>query len=278
MKKFDLLKKVPFILVEQLINCIAIASVMIPNKLVPTGLGGAATVLHNLFGWDIQLMLIILALALIIWALVASDRSKVYYAAFCYGLFTFYFGIVDTYVPDFITDPIVAAVLSAIMIGFGSGIVIGRSVPNGPEAIVGLYLKEKRDINVATFLMIMNMVIISSSILYGDLTMIIYSVIANYITGMISNYVILGGRRYFVVNILSDHYLEITEFIHQDLKRSVTFVQSMDTSNVKKRMLLKTVVSSRELVKLRDYVKSFKDKDSFVYAVESASIVGGGFE
>lgn len=274
----NFIKKLPFILVGQLINSIAFASVLIPNKLVPTGLGGVATILFNLFGWDIQFLLVVLSLPLILWAFFAYDRSKVYYAAFCYGIFTFYFGIVNEHVPDFITDPIIASVLGAIMLGIGGGMVIGRAIPNGPESIVGLYLKEKRDINVPTFLMIMNMVIISSSIIYGDLTMIVYSLICNYITGRIANYVVIGSRRYFVVNIVSDHYMDITEFIHKELNRSCTFIQSVDTTSVRKRMLMKTVISSRELVKLRDYIKSFNDDESFVYAVESASIVGGGFE
>ena len=273
----EVMKKFGFIIIGQFINTVAFASVLIPNKLVPVGLGGVATIFNNLFGWNIQLTLIILCLPILSWAMLKYDRTKVYYAAFCFALFTFYFGLVQAYVPDFITDPIIASVLGGIMLGIGSGMVIGRGVPNGPEAIVGLYLKEKRDINVPTFLMVMNMLIISSSILYGELTFIVYSIISNYISGRIANYVVIGSRRYYVVNVVSDNYLDITEFIHKDLKRGVTFIQSMDTASVQKKMLIKTVISSRELVRLRDYIKGFQD-DSFVYAIESASVLGGGFE
>lgn len=271
------LKKIPWILIGQFINAVAISSILIPNKLVPSGLTGIATILNNLFGVNIQLLLLLMSLPIIVWAIFKYDRTKVYYAAFCFGLFTLYIGFVQTYVPEFITDPIVASVLGGIMLGVGSGMVIGRGVPNGPEAIVGLYLKDKRDISVPTFLMIMNMVIISSSIIYGALTMIVYSIISNYISGMIANYVVIGGRRYFMVNIVSDHYLDITKFIHEELDRGVTFVQAMDTTNLSKKMLVKTVISNRELVQLKEYIKGFKD-DSFVYAMESTSILGGGFE
>lgn len=277
MEFIDKYKKFLFILIGQFIAAATFSSVLIPNKLVPVGLGGIATILNNLFGLDIQLMLIVLSLPIILWAFLKYDRRKLYYAAFCYGLFTFYFGITDAIVPKFITDPIVASVFGGICLGVAGGMIISQGVPNGPEAIVGLYLKEKRDINVPTFLMIMNMVIICSSIIYGELTMIIYSIIANFITGRVANFVVIGSRRYFMVNIVSDNYLEITQFIHTELNRGVTFVQSMDTSTVKKKMLLKTVVSSRELVRLREFVKNLED-DSFVYALESVSIIGGGFE
>lgn len=273
----DSVKRYIYIVVGQFISTIGFASVLIPNKLVPVGLGGLATIINVLTGWNLQVLLILLSLPLIIWAFFKQDKSKLFYAALCYGLFTFYFGIIDAWVPKFVTDPIIASVFGGILLGLGSGMVISRGVPNGPEALVGLHLKETRDIPVPTFLMVFNMVVIGSSIIYGDLTMIVYSIIATYISGKIANYVVIGSRRYFVVNIVSDYYLEITEFIHKELNRSVSFVQSMDTSNVRKRMLVKTVISSRELVQLREHVKSYKD-DSFVYAIESASIIGGGFE
>lgn len=271
------IKRYVYIFVGQFIATIGFACVLIPNKLVPVGLGGLATVINAVTGWNIQLLLVLLSLPLIIWAYFKHDKNKLFFAALCYGLFTFYFGIIEAWLPDFVTDPIIASVSGGILLGIGSGMVISRGVPNGPEALVGLHLKEKRDIPVPTFLMVLNMAIISSSIIYGELTMIVYSIIATYISGKIANYVVIGSRRYFVVNIVSDYYLEITSFIHDELKRSVTFVQSMDTSNVRKRMLVKTVISSRELVLLREHVKSYKD-DSFVYAIESASIIGGGFE
>lgn len=270
-------KTFTYIVIGQFIATLGFASVLIPNNLVPVGLGGIASIINVLTGWDIQMLLIILSLPLIIWAYFNHDKDKLFYAAFCYGLFTFYFGIVSDYVPQFVTDPIVASVLGGILLGIGSGMVISRGVPNGPEALVGLHLKDKRDIPVPTFLMVMNMVIICSSIIYGELTMIVYSIVTVYISGKIANYVVIGSRRYFVVNIVSDQYLDITEFIRKELKRSVTFVQAMDTSNVRKRMLVKTVISSRELVRLREHIKAYSD-DSFVYAIESASIIGGGFE
>lgn len=271
-------KKFGYIIVGQFIGVLAFACILIPNNLAPVGLGGIARTINVFTGWDIQLLLIALSLPIILWAFFFYDKKKLAYAALCYGLFTFYFGIVEAYVPVFVTDPIIASITGGILLGISGGMVISRGVPNGPEATVGLYLKEKKDIPVPTFLMVLNMVIISSAMLYGDLTIIIYSIIANYISGRVANYVVIGNRRYFAVNIHSDHYLEITEFIHDKLNRGVTFVQSMDTANVRKRILIKTVLSSRELVQLRAYVQSFEDDDSFIYAVESASIIGGGFE
>jgi len=270
-------KRYLFILIGQFIGTVAFVTVLIPNKLVAVGLGGVATIIHELTGTSIQLLLILLCLPIILWAFFKYDRRQVYFATFCFSLFTFYIGIVQKIIPPFVTDPIIASVAAGILFGIGGGMVISQGIANGPEAIVGLYLKEKKDITVGKFFMILNTVIIFSSIIYGELTLIIYSLISTYIAGKITDYVIIGTKRYYVVTILSDEYLKVTDYIRKDLKRGVTFIQGLDTESVKKRMMLKTVVSKRELVSLRQYIQNLED-DSFVYATESASLIGGGFE
>jgi len=275
--KVENFKKYAYIFIGQFIGAAAFSRILIPNKLVAVGLGGVATIINNLTNVNIQLLLIIICLPIIIWAFFLHKKELLFYAALCYGLFTFYIGIADAFLPAFVTDPIIASVAGGILMGISGGMVISRGVANGPEAIVALHLKEKYDITVGTFFMVMNTVIIFSSIIYGDLTMIVYSLISNYISGKITDYVVIGTKRYFAVNIVSEHYLEITEFIHKELHRGVTFIQSMDTITLSKKMLLKTVISKRELVRLREYVGHLDD-DSFVYTVESASIIGGGFE
>lgn len=273
----DILKKLVWIAVGQLIATIGFSRVLVANDLVATGFGGFATVLHVVTGVNVQLMLVLMALPVFIWSFFFFEKMQIFYAAFSYFIFTFYLGLVDRYVPAFHTDGIIAAVVGAVILGVGGGIIMKQRVANGPEAVVGLYLKKKTGLTVGTYFMVLNSAIILSSIIYGDLTMIAYSFISTYIMGVVTDYVMIGGKKYYNVSIMSDQYLEITDFIRLELKRGVTFVQGMDTSNVKKKMLLQTVMTKMELVALRDYVKSLED-DSFVYANQSASILGRGFD
>lgn len=268
--------KLLWIAIGQFIGAVAFQAVLIPNGLVAVGLGGVATILNNLFGFNIQLSLVVLALPIMIWSYLAYNRKQVFYALYSFGIFTFYIGIVEAYIPPFVTDGIVAAASGGILLGLAMGIVLKQAVANGPESIVGMFLKEKRGMTVGTFFMVMNTVIICSSIIYGDLTLIVYSLISNYISSVIGDYIIIGTKRYYVVNIMSDYYLDITDYIRKELGRGVTFIQSLDTDNVQKKMLIKTVVSKQELVKLRDFVRQYKD-DTFIYAVESAGLAGKGF-
>ncbi len=83
-------------------------------------------------------------------------------------------------------------------------------------------------------------------------------------------------RREYCVNIISENFLDITEFIHTHLKRGVTFVSCVGTYKVNKKMMIKAVITNRELVLLKNYVASLDD-NSFVYVTESIEVIGGGF-
>lgn len=274
--KMKFTKKIMMILIGQLLSASAFSVVLIPNNIVPAGLGGLATVVRNTIGGNVQLLLLAMSLPIIVWSLLMYERKQVYYAAFCFLLFTFNIGIVDDILPTFKTDPIIASVFGGVLLGISGGIIMRQEVANGPEAIVALYLKEKKGLSIGTFFTVLNGSIILSSIIYGDLTLIIYSIISVYIAGKVTDMVILGGNKIYIINIMSDEYLEITDFIHKKLGRGVTFVQSLDTSNVKKKMMIKTVLTKTEFIHLKEYIEELND-DSFMYVTESAGVIGGGF-
>lgn len=269
-------KRLFWILVGQFLSACSFNLILVPNGLVATGFGGISTVLNRLFDFNMQVVLIVLCIPVFLWSFFCYEKKQVLYALFSYGVFTFYVGIVPKMFPEFVTDPIIATVAGGFLNGVATGIIIKQAVANGPESIVGLYFKEKKDITVGTFFMILNAVIICSSILYGDVTMIVYSLICTVICGKVTDLVTIGTDRYYVVRIMSDHYLEITDFVSKELKRNVTFVQGMDTSTVKKKILVETVVSKHELLQLKEFVRNLND-DSFLHVTESAGLIGKGY-
>ncbi|MGB8454442.1 MAG: YitT family protein [Anaerocolumna sp.] len=274
MKK--ILKRLLWILLGQFINSSVFILIMVPNKLAATGLGGIATLLNKMFGYQMQISLIALCIPIFLWSFIRYEKKQVFYALFSFSAFTFYIGIINKFMPDFITDPIIATVAGGFLLGVGSGIVLKQSVANGPESIISLYLKEKNVMSAGTFFMILNTVIIASSLLYGDITLIIYSIICNLICSKVTDMVITGTEHYFVVRVMSDRYPEITDYVSEEFHRGVTFIQGLDATNVKEKMLIETIVNKQEHVQLKEYIKEFKD-DSLVYVTESVDLIGKGY-
>lgn len=270
-------KKLFWIAVGQFISACAYCQILNANDLVATGIGGLAAVINRLTGVDVQMLLIVMALPIFIWAFFSYNKKQILYAGFSYLMFTFYVGIVNRYLPALHTDSIAAAVSGGLVGGIAGGIIMKQGVANGPESIVALYLKEKKGISIGTYYLIINTVVICSSIVFGNITMIIYSLICTFIMSAVTDKLIVGFEKYYNVSIMSDQYLEITQFIRDELNRGATFIQGMDTSNVKKKMLIQSVLNQQELIAIRDYVKSLHD-DSFICASRSNSIIGRGFD
>ncbi|QUI22471.1 YitT family protein [Vallitalea pronyensis] len=264
------------IIIGQFIAALAFRCVLLPNDLIAGGFGGIATVVNKLTGMNIQLVLIILCIPVILWAYLKYNRKLVFYAAFCFAIFTFFIGFIADVIPEFTTDKIIAAIVAGVLFGIASGMIIRVGAANGPEAIIGMYLKDKKGITIGTYFTVLNSAILGSSLIFGDITIIIYSLISIYIGGKVTDYIILGTRRDYCVNIISENFLDITEFIHNELKRGVTFVPCVGTYKVNKKMMIKAVVTNAELVILKNYVASLKD-NSFVYVTESIEVFGGGF-
>ncbi len=258
------------------IGTFAFSRVLIPNHLTATGLGGLATVVNHVGGLNIQLLLVIMALPIIVWAVIKYDRKQVFYASFCFFLFTALIGIYQKYVPAFKTDSVIAMVVAGVLTGLSTGIILRQGLANGPEAIVALYLKEKKGLSIGNFFMILNSLIVFSSIIYGNITYIIYSLMSIYISGKVTDYVILGTGRTYSVTIISENYQAIREFIHKELRRGVTFIPCIGTYSSSEKTMLKTVISGSELVKLKEYTKSLND-DSFIYVTPSIEVIGKGF-
>ncbi len=258
------------------IGTFAFSRVLIPNNLTATGLGGLATVVNHVGGLNIQFLLVSMALPIIVWAIIKYDRKQVFYASFCFFLFTALIGIYQKYVPAFKTDSVIAMVVAGVLTGLSTGIILRQGLANGPEAIVALYLKEKKGLSIGNFFMILNSLIVFSSIIYGNITYIIYSLMSIYISGKVTDYVILGTGRTYSVTIISENYQAIREFIHKELRRGVTFIPCIGTYSSSEKTMLKTVISGSELVKLKEYTKSLND-DSFIYVTPSIEVIGKGF-
>ncbi|HBR02450.1 MAG TPA: hypothetical protein DD738_07555 [Ruminiclostridium sp.] len=264
------------LIIGPMIGAISFTSVIIPNNLISGGLGGLALLLNRVTGLNVQLLLALLFLPIGIWAFIKFGINQIITASICYILFTVYIGIMPVLVPPLKTDFILAAIVAGILSGLSGGIVLRLGVSNGPESLIGIYLKQKFNIPIGSFLTIFNSIIIFLSMFSADITMALYSAIIIYISGRVTDFIILGFGRYFEMNIITSKYIELTDFIHKEIKRGVTYIQCIGTYELKKNMMVKTLVKNDEVIKIKNHLKAL-DPDSFIYINESTEVHGRGF-
>lgn len=264
------------LIIGSLIGAIAFTSVIIPNNLMGGGLGGVAQIINKTTGLNLQLILAVLFLPIAIWAFFKYGIKQIFTASVCFILFTIFMGLTPTIVPELKTDAILAAIVSGIMLGVAGGTVLRHGVANGPESLIGMYLKEKFNTPMGTFMTIFNSLILLMSVFFADITIALYSAISIYVSGKVTDFIILGFGRYYEMNIITSQYVNIAKFIQNDIKRGVTYMHCTGGYELREQMMVKTLVKNIEIIKIKNYLKTI-DPQSFIYINESTEVIGRSF-
>lgn len=266
------------IFVGAFVGAYSFNNIILPNNLISGGIGGAATIITRLSGLNVQLSLALLCLPILIWAYKTFGFKQIIYAFSCFSLFTLMISIARL-MPVPKVDIIPAVILSGILSGISGGVVLRLGVANGPEGLVGVHLKDKYGINVGMYFTVLNTVIVISSGVLPNTSVntMVYSLISIFISGKVTDFIVMGFRRDYEVTIISEKYRDITDFIHKDLKRGATYVKGLGTYNKQEKVLIKTIVSNSEMIVLRDYVQEI-DSQCFIYVNEITEVFGRGFE
>ena len=265
------------LIIGAMIGAISFTSVIIPNNLMGGGIGGLAQLLSKTTGVNMQLFLAGMFTPIAIWAFFRYGIKQIITASICFILFTIFMGFTPSVVPILKTDAILAAIVSGILLGLSGGFVLRLGISNGPEALIGMHLKEKFNIQMGVFMTIFNSIIILISALNADITIALYSGISIYISGKVTDFIILGFGRYYEMNIITKEYIKVSSFIQTEIKRGVTYIQCVGAYELNNKMMIKTLVKSDEIVKIKNYIKSV-DLECFIYINESSEVIGTGFK
>ena len=265
------------LIIGAMIGAISFTSVIIPNNLIGGGIGGLAQLLSKTTGLNMQLLLAGMFLPIAVWAFFRYGIKQIITASISFILFTIFMGVTPAIVPILKTDPILAAIVSGILLGLSGGVVLRLGVSNGPEALIGMHLKEKFILQIGVFMTIFNSIIILISALNSDITIALYSAISIYISGKITDFIILGFGRYYEMNIITKEYITVSSFIQTEIKRGVTYIQCVGAYELSNKMMVKTLVKSDEIIKIKNYINAI-DLECFIYINESSEVIGMGFK
>jgi len=260
------------LIIGAMIGSISFTSVIIPNNLMGGGIGGLAQLLSKTTGVNLQLLLVGLFIPIAVWAFFRYGIKQIITASISFILFTIFMGITPSIVPSLKTDPILAAIVSGILLGLSGGVVLRLGVSNGPEALIGMHLKKKFNLQIGVFMTIFNSIIILSSVLNSDITIALYSAISIYISGKVTDFIILGFGRYYEMNIITKEYITVSSFIQTEIKRGVTYIQCVGAYELSNKMMVKTLVKSDEIIKIKNYINAI-DLECFIYINESSEVV-----
>ncbi len=109
-----------------------------------------------------------------------------------------------------------------------------------------------------------------------DLKNMLYAVIAIAISTKLSDVIVQGLRHGKLVYIISSHCEEIKACIMNEIGRGVTVLNTRGGYTNEGRVMIISVLSSRQLVELKDKIRTI-DENSFLIVGQVTEVFGEGF-
>jgi len=256
---------------------VAINGFISPHGFVSGGFSGLAMALNKIINiqtgtWIIILNvpLFILALRLEGWFFVVNGIATV----FILGI------VVDIteFIPMLCPDILVSAIIGGVIEGVGVGICYrSKMTSGGTELLARLLLHRFRWITPGNMLMILALVVIViSTLIIGEYTMIFYSLIGFFVSGKASDLIIVGGNQAKICQIVSERGEQIAKRLLEASYRGVTICECKGAYSNTNKNILMSVVSPKQVSLVVDEVKKI-DQNAFVIISDVSQVLGKGF-
>ena len=173
-------------------------------------------------------------------------------------------------------SPLIAMIFGSILFGLGIAIVVRVGASTGGTDIPPLIFKKFFDWPISVTMWCVDLSIVALQMIAAPIEAVLYGVLITLISSLIIEKVSPIGMKRMQVKIISNYYKEIRELILNKISRGVTVLYGQTGYLKENCHMLLTVVSNRELVRLRTAVQEIDPKAFMTISVVS-EVRGRGF-
>lgn len=185
---------------------------------------------------------------------------------------------------------LISCIMGGILVGVGIGIAMSVGGSSGGTDIIALIVNKYKNISVGKMILIMDVIIICSSILMPSYTPegellpfaskvsnVVYGLILVFLTSTCIDMYLSGAKQSNQLFILSSKHDEIADMITHEMHRGVTVLDGEGWYTKHQTKVLMCIVSKGESNVLLRYIKTI-DPKAFVSVSTVGAVYGKGFE
>ena len=244
----------------------------------PSGVDGIATMLQEITSVNAGLFSLIFNIPLLIVAWFFLKRRYVIYTV----IFTLVSSglLVLLEAVEFFqysapgTDRLIPAIFSGVILGVRTGLMlkIGAST-GGIDIIAGIIQIKKSHLNIERVItVICYVIILSSYLIYGDITSILLSFVQMFIFDKFAGSMLRDSRNAVEVKIITKNPLAIKQDIICNLKHGATVIDSRGMYTDGESSIIISVINIRQIPEFIEIIKKYPD--TFTYYGELMGVKG----
>lgn len=272
----SIIKEYCYIVLGTFVMSMAVVLCFDKAEVVVGGATGLAIILKSLFNIPMWVVNIAFNLPLFIIGFKVLDKQSFVRTLVANIFLTVFLGVMPQL--DILTgDLLVDIILGSVLMGIGLGFVFRAYASSGGTDLMATLINHKiRYMSVPKIMAVIDGVIVVIGVGVFGLTKGIYALIAIFIVTKVSDGMVEGPGRAKLLYIITDDSDELSQYITNVVGRGATKIQVTGAFTDNKKNMLMCVVSSREMVKIKQ--KTYQmDPSAICFVGDIREAFGEGF-
>jgi uncharacterized membrane-anchored protein YitT (DUF2179 family) len=260
-----------------IIYAIAVAYFTIPYRFPDLGVSGVAVLTNYVIGISPSWVIFFANLALFIWGWKYLSPRFICFSSYYVILFSLllpFFSSIKIDLPD---DRFLAAVISGVMKGISAAFVFQVGGSGGGTDIIAVALRKRYGIEIGSFSVVVNLIILALSLGFVGLHSTIYGVVGLYIYGVVvdsTTHSFDKRKQLFIITSIPN---EVSSYIIQTFGRGATLLHGEGAFTGESRSLIMTLLDQRQVALIKDFLRR-NDPKAFVSICDASEVLGKGFK
>lgn len=278
MKSKKLITDLMFLTVGCILLSVSINVFLLPYKISAGGISTVGTVLLHLFGIKMSLTNLFFNAVLFIFGYKKLGKYAVVQTASGIILLSIFLEL-TSHIPIYSQNELIAVLSGGIFMGAGVGMIVKIGASTGGSDFAGLILKKFfPHISLAKLILAIDcFIVVVAGIVFKSYTVIFYSVIALFVSSVVTDKIITFGDDAKMLQVFSAETEKISNCILNEYERGVTGVHCRGMYSNEERLMLLCVITPKEQPVYMNMIKE-TDKNAFIIICDVHKVIGEGFK
>ncbi len=272
------IKKYLTIFLGAIFYAAGIALFLNPNDLAPGGVTGIAILLNRFIDVETGTLILLLNIPIILLGIWKFGWKFIVSTIYSLGMISLLTNLME-YIGPLTEDRMLAAIVGAVLVGTGIGIVFKTGATTGGIDIIIKIIKQKfpHKKTGSLFLIFDSCVIVAAGIVFGTIEASIYASIATVVTMYTMDAVLYGKDGARLIYIISDHADQLTDSLLHEAGVGVTWLYGAGTFQSREKKIIMCVADKKKSLQVEEIVKEH-DPESFMIISNATEIYGEGYK
>lgn len=249
-----------------------------PNNLAPGGVTGISIILNRFISIDVGTWSFLINIPIMLTGLWLLGKEMMLSTVVAVVFSSLWINIFQ-HVPSITNDRLPAAIMGALCVGTGIGIVFkAGGTTGGVDVIIRCIRKSNPFVKTNTLFLISDMtVIVLSAIVFKNIEIAVYAGISAFVSSSVLDFMLYGKDEAKLLFIISDKEKEIAERILGEIDAGVTELKGVGAYTGKEKNIIMCVMKKQCMPKVSGIISEIDDS-AFVIISSASEIYGEGYK